>query len=157
MPNDVTNLGIDQLRDIVEPPAVSWWPLAPGWYVLGISLLLGCGFFLWRLWQIKQRNAYRVEALLQLEQSTSVAEIADVMKRSALHAYPREEVASLSGSAWCNWLEQTGNLSISSQERGDLLAGVFQSPADSSLESVKRLAMKWVRQHEGSSSRKEKA
>jgi hypothetical protein len=32
-PADLTSL--ENLYDIVMPPPIPWWPLAPGWYVVG--------------------------------------------------------------------------------------------------------------------------
>ncbi|WP_261841323.1 DUF4381 domain-containing protein [Aliamphritea ceti] len=55
---------LDLLRDIALPPAVSWWPLAPGWWVLtGLMLtLLVVGL----VCLLKRRNSVRYIALQEL-------------------------------------------------------------------------------------------
>jgi len=57
---------LDQLKDIHLPDAISWWPLAPGWWVV-IALTIAA---LW--WAVtwylrhRRRNAYRQFALKEL-------------------------------------------------------------------------------------------
>ena len=58
---------LDQLRDIHLPPSVSWWPPAPGWWVLAFLLLAGIGYLLIRVRANWLAKAYRREALQQLK------------------------------------------------------------------------------------------
>jgi hypothetical protein len=60
-----------QLRDIQLPEPISWWPLAPGWWVL---IILATGIFGWAgLLLIKRyrANLYRRQAALKLGQITT--------------------------------------------------------------------------------------
>ena len=79
--------------------------LAPvGWCVL-VLLLLWLG---WRFWKRWQANAYRREALRELgEIETAPERLPELLKRVALVAYPRAEVAELSGDAWLGFLDGT--------------------------------------------------
>ena len=106
MNNDPASL--ENLRDIVVPPPVPWWPPAPGWWIVFAMLLVTVAVFGFRAWRSWHANAYRRQALRELRGVTSVAKIAEILKRTALGAYPRTDVASLSGTAWCQWLEETG-------------------------------------------------
>ncbi len=55
---------LDLLRDIALPPAVSWWPLAPGWWVVtGFSLMLLVAGVVYLL---KRRSSLRYAALEEL-------------------------------------------------------------------------------------------
>ena len=93
-------------------PATDAWLVVAGWTVAGIAIALAA----WRRrWQ---RNRYRREALkaladieadASLDASTSAARIAEVVKRTALAAYPRETVASLYGKAWSEFLVASAN------------------------------------------------
>ena len=38
---------LDRLHDIVSPPPAPWWPPAPGWYALGLIVLLLLGVGAW--------------------------------------------------------------------------------------------------------------
>lgn len=103
--------GIDE---IIVPDAVSWWPSAPGWQVLAVVfmiLLMIGGMRLAKRWW---RNRYRREALRQLDAIQQqagangqqlVAMLPHYIKVTALQAYPRHDVASLSGDAWLAFLD----------------------------------------------------
>lgn len=105
---------LENLHDIVVPPAVSWWPLAPGWYALAAVVgILGLWGLL-RLWRRRQRNRYRVLALAELASIRAEEPDAEILgsylmallKRTALAAYPRAEVAATSGKAWWQYLDE---------------------------------------------------
>lgn len=100
-------LSLDNLHDIVELEPISlWWPLAHGWWVLlglvGVGLLVG----LWRYARYWGRNAYRRYALKELDQLESPTALPVLLKRVALVAFPRAEVAPLSGQPWIDFLNK---------------------------------------------------
>lgn len=142
------------LRDIVLPEPAPWWPLAPGWFfVIGLFLLIAAGLT-WKTWARWKANAYRREALRRVEKSTDPREIATILKRTALSAFPRETVATLSGDAWCDWLEdQATDAPISPEARVNLARGVYgDSPDTLDLETVRRYAASWIQKHEAPTS-----
>ncbi len=146
MNNDPASL--DNLRDIVAPPAVPWWPPAPGWWIVFAVLLLAAavaGFRAWRNWRT---NAYRRAALRELHKATSVAEIAEVLKRTALCAYPRTDVAALSGFAWCQWLAETGGRQVPDRVAEALTRGVFAREQKLNDREVSLFAAEWINRHE---------
>jgi len=126
-------LNLDQLRDIHMPESISWWPPAPGWWMLlGIMLLAVAGF--WLLRRFRQRNAWRREALAQLtvlhnqlrseecQPQQVVSELSVLLRRVAVSLFPREESASLSGEEWLAFLERQCRQGTSFQtETGRLL------------------------------------
>ena len=105
------------LRGLHLPDAVGWWPLAPGWWLLGALLALGCGL-LARAWLRRRAHAAaRRKALRQLEESRSAyayhgnpvtlgAEVSELLRRTMLAYAPRAEVAGLTGDAWLEWLDR---------------------------------------------------
>ena len=113
---------LDQLHDIVEPVAISWWPPATGFWLLLALLLVWCLAIALRSWIRYQRNTYRREALAQLDKieprlhasnsrDFALAEIAQLLKRVALTTCSREQVAALTGDRWLAFLDQSGNTS----------------------------------------------
>ena len=106
---------MERMHDIVEPDAVSLWPQTPGWTLVGGWLLAGLVFLAWRAWRKWRTNAYRREALRSLEEIRAQAnrredpalDIASLVRRTALSAYPRARVASLHGHAWAAFLAQS--------------------------------------------------
>lgn len=108
---------LSRLHDIVVPEAVDpWWPLAPGWYLVAA---LAVGVVAWGVWRVRQRRQagrYRREALAELRalrrlapgQREAAAGLMTLLKRTALAAWPRTEVAALSGEAWWRFLDENG-------------------------------------------------
>jgi hypothetical protein len=105
------------LADVVAPAPVSWLPQTWGWALLAVVLIvLGAwGVMRWR--RHRAANRYRVEALAALaaldaqfesaaSRAQAVAEIPPLLKRTALAAWPRTDVASLTGPAWLAFLRQ---------------------------------------------------
>jgi len=97
---------LDRLHDIVLPPEVPWWPLAPGWYVvLGIGLVLVL-VLVHRAWERWRANAYRRAARRELVSAQDAAAIGELLRRTALAIAPRTVIAEKTGSAWLDWLAQ---------------------------------------------------
>lgn len=104
------------LRDIHLPPLPGWWPPAPGWWgVLAIMVCAGMGCYWWRRRPRRRRSALeqaRLElALLRAGPATLPAlqiavELSALLRRVCVSLYPRREVASLTGEAWLQFLDQ---------------------------------------------------
>jgi hypothetical protein len=101
------------LKDIHLPPAVSFWPIAPGWWLLaiGLPLLLFGLFKLYRriTRQTAVKQARPVLAAIrhhpQLDDLQKLAELSALLRRVAISLAPRREVASLTGEAWLHYLD----------------------------------------------------
>lgn len=138
---------LDRLQDIVEASPVSWWPPAPGWWVVGaVVLLAGCiaGIRAWQRWQAQ---AYRRAALQELDTATTVAAVAGILKRTALAAWPRANVASLSGAAWCDWLRQTAAAELTQEVADTLSRGIYRHDQSASA-ALLAYAGRWIRDHQ---------
>lgn len=152
---------LENLHDIVVPPAVAWWPVAPGWYGVAIVLLAVCGWFLARRLRRWRRNAYRREALralAQLQADGVQGGVADVLpqaalllRRVALSAYPRRQVAALYGDRWLEFLDRTGGHGAFAGAAGRvLLAGAYrpaEAPAPDAVAAALRACERWIRCH----------
>ena len=106
---------IEGLAEIATPAPVSWMPQTWGWAVLGAVIVMGAMAWGWRWRQRSLANRYRAEALTLLagleprvqERQTrddALIEVAALLKRTALAAYPRPEVAPLWGAPWVTFL-----------------------------------------------------
>jgi hypothetical protein len=110
---------LDKLHDIVAPAPVPWWPPAPGWFWVGALVAAALLAVLLRSIARWQHNRYRREALAALDRqeaalsnpqqrAAAIGELSELLKRTALTAYPRKKVAALTGAAWCRFLDRTG-------------------------------------------------
>ncbi len=139
---------LSRLADIVVPPPVPWWPPAPGWWMLLAALLAGLVILLVAAARGWRRNAYRREALAALERLEPAADataVSAILKRTALAAYPREAVASLTGRTWLAFLDRTSG-DHAFAEGGGLAAAVSGAPAEDDA-ALLAAARRWVRHH----------
>lgn len=131
---------LSNLRDIVTPDAPGFWPLAPGvWVVSGIVVAAAVIIFFHWL-SLHKRNAYRRAGLALLDNAKTVHDISVLLKRVALAAFPREQVASLYGNDWVKFLKQTCPESRFSET--DLTA----SNSEAGNELIKQAGL-WIRRH----------
>lgn len=151
---------LDQLADIHLPDGVSWWPLAPGWWILLALLVIAIiGFFIWR--RRKQQNHYRVIAQQELaaiyahyQQSQDAANylhsLSVLLRRTALTAYPQSFNASIKGQEWLNWLDAvcpTLNGTFSGESGKSLLSSAYQKNPQIDAASLQQLCADWISQH----------
>ena len=140
---------LDQLHDIVVPDSVSWWPLAPGWYFVGLVAIALLVVAAVRLWQHWQANAYRRIAIGELAQAKSVRDVSELLRRTALANVSRSELSPLTGEAWPDWLAQHCQTAMPLMVRSVLAESIYrpQDPADD-LPSLKAYAADWIRGHQ---------
>lgn len=103
--------GIDPI-ELPEP--VLWLPQTPGWKILAVVAVLLTAYGCYRAGGRWWRNRYRRSALQRFKEIElaaegdnlrAVAAMPRLLKATALHAYPRANVAALSGEAWLEFLD----------------------------------------------------
>ncbi|MGR4869829.1 DUF4381 domain-containing protein [Variovorax sp. LARHSF232] len=119
MSNTAEVPSLAQLADVAQPPPPPWTPQTVGWDVLAVLL---AGVALWlasralrRYW----RNRYRRDALAELKRLEARWQRAEgareegaqvlvalpvLLKRCALAAWPRAQVAGLNGEDWARFI-----------------------------------------------------
>lgn len=158
-------ISLDHLHDIVMPPPVSWWPLASGWYWILVFVLF---LFLVQLakWFIHwQHNLYRREALAELSRretelenpahrAAALLELSELLKRTALTTFPREQVASLTGKEWFDFLDQTARTPVFCDGHGAMLESAIRDPRvaasldEGKLRELVSIVRDWIAHHE---------
>ncbi len=105
------------LRDIHLPDPVSWWPPAPGWWLLLATL--ACMLLVYILIK-KIRYARRVkraglQAFAEIKQQyqedkdkVKLAQaLSTLLRRVCISFYPRHNTAGLTGQDWLDYLDRT--------------------------------------------------
>lgn len=153
LPEDFGNPWMSNLEEIDLPEPVPFTFESPGWYLL-LALVLGIvAWLLWRGWKRWLGNAYRRSALEELAANESPARLSELLKRVALVAYPRTNVASLYGEAWLDFLDQTLGTTDFTHGSGRPLADLTYDPSAESRLSRRQkqdllaLSRRWVRRH----------
>jgi hypothetical protein len=105
------------LRDIRGLDPISWWPLAIGWWmVISIVFMIVLTVVIFKIIQSKKHRRWEYRILRQLDRleknitqdnsQTTAVELADILRRLALHRYSRKECANLQGHQWLKWLSE---------------------------------------------------
>ena len=144
------------LRDIHLPEPVSWWPPAPGWWlVTGLAVVL-LALLLRFAWRRLARNRYRRIALAALNGPVReiisdrefLEEVAAVLRRAALAAYGRERVAPLVGEAWLAFLDETGRTGDFRSGAGRVLGpDLYRPDVEVNRQELLQVASNWIRRH----------
>ena len=149
-----------QLRDIHLPSDISWWPPAPGWWLLlGLIVLISItGVVIYRYWQA--RKLYRAANLELLAIQTAYAQHADDqqlvqalsiwLRRVCLSCYPRATVAGLTGQDWLTFLDQQLSRSKHPQRFSDasgqvLINGPYQQSTQVDADVLLSLSRHWLK------------
>lgn len=158
----MTETALRSLHDIAVPAPVSWLPQTWGWAVLAALLIVALVVALLVWLRRYRRNAYRREALRLLDgieadirnpanREKGVHELTELLKRTALAAWPREDVASLTGQAWIKRLGKSAEGDTLTRLLDDLEyhdgADIAAFPAESAKELVLN-SRRWIRRHD---------
>lgn len=88
-----------QLKPLIPPPPIGWWPPAPGWIICacaGIGLLILAVIFLLMWLKHRRHTRYQREAAAMIqdgqprEPRQQLEHIAQVMRRAAIYVWGRE-------------------------------------------------------------------
>lgn len=146
------------LIDIPLPHEVSLWPQTWVSRITAVVLLVAAVIALWQFIRYRHVNRYRREALAELARvegggaapGKMLAQLSLLLRRTALAAFPREQVASLAGADWLAFLDRTSSGRQFSEGDGRLLAtGPYQraQPGEAELRSLSVLVRHWIRGH----------
>ncbi|MEA3274809.1 MAG: DUF4381 domain-containing protein [Pseudomonadota bacterium] len=139
--------GVEQLRDIHGIQGVSWWPPAPGWWILATTIL-ALVVLAWRFRAtlrlrippipVFTMGSWRWDAARQLrdlrrragEQAIkqSAGELSELLRRIAMARIGREASAGLTGEDWLAWLNGNDPKGFDWTQQGRLLLEAPYAP-----------------------------
>jgi len=143
------------LRDIHAAAPPAFWPPAPGWWVLAALLIailvlttVWC-FRRYRLYRLKIQIMDEIETLSDCSTENTeafTARLSMLLRRIALRQYPRERVASLTGSDWLRFLDETGGDGDFEHGIGQILeVGPYRpQTSEQPREALLALARRWA-------------
>ena len=152
------NPPLPELKALHLPPPVSWWPPAPGWWLITILALAGLGAAGYFLFHHYRRGCYRRAALRELRilqaQATArdnprqLEQLAALLRRVAIEGCGRARVAKLSGEAWLEFLDQSGGTSNFCQGVGRVLGeDLYRAAPTADPAPVYPVVEAWIRRH----------
>lgn len=150
---------LEQLRDIRLPPEISWWPLAPGYWLVAAALTLLAlalvGVLIWRRYTLKYAALRELAALrAQAEHDPACQPIAIavgvLLRRIALRLPDGRELASAHGAAWQTFLGQQPN-GLAPPVARFIANAPYQpateAPADLTARRLLDATEGWIRRH----------
>ena len=160
-PSTIPNDPVAGLIDIPLPQAISLWPAT--WTSRIAIVLLIVGLIATIVWFMRRwhANRYRRAALAELDGIVhspmvdrdpvlAIDNLALLVRRTALVAYPRERIAPLNGAPWLDFLDRSYAGHEFSQGAGRALGLVPYAPRSVAAEDVTPLAdlvRQWIRTH----------
>lgn len=157
--------GLEKLHEIALPAPVSWMPHTIGWYAIFGLIFLAVGGWGYRRLRRFLGNRYRRLALAELaviegdlarpgKRAGALAALSVLIRRTALTAFPRSEVAALSGERWLVFLDRTMDGKGFAEGEGRLLSELPYAPAsrlealpEAAIGELLRLARCWITTH----------
>lgn len=146
------------LRDIHLPEPVSWWPPAPGWWLLLIAgFIIIAGLLVYRYVRnsrllkrtvVAELNTVRERYYQNHDPVELVKSLSTLMRRASISFYPRSTAASLTGKDWLKYLDSTSQRKDFEHGSGRILATAPYLPANSridmDLEDLLSLCENWL-------------
>ncbi|MCL1073286.1 DUF4381 domain-containing protein [Shewanella dokdonensis] len=147
------NPALSAMKDIRLPPEIGFWPPAPAilaLFILALLSLIALSVWLYLRHQQKRRQQAPAKAALQLlsqldsEDPQLMLQLSALLKRCAISYGGREQVASLTGECWYQYLDQA--LPVKQQGKFQrLLQQRYQMrPSAEDGEELKTLCQQWL-------------
>jgi len=147
-----TRAALEQLHDVVTPPPPSWLPQTWGWAALALVLVVVATVTARRRRRRREANRYRLEALAELAaletrwnesahadaaaRASTLRALPPLLKRVALAAWPREQVACLTQEPWTDWLRASAPPSLPLPDAATRLLDDLEYRSSQSLAAI---------------------
>ena len=160
MQDDLKQVLTEQLRDIHLPEAVSWWPPAPGWWILTFLVIALMTSLIIRRLRNTKRNAFRVTALLETQEALTLWNknkntagylhtVNAVLKRIILQNNSASNIANQSGVNWVESLNQISKLPLSEKTMQALGVACYQTNPVVDVAHVQKQIIAWIESYTG--------
>ncbi len=149
-----------QLKPIIEADSVQFSMDTIGWKVLFFLLLMSMVFMAYKYYLNYKNNTYRrraISEILEIDQQTEksisalISEIMFQIKQTALQTYDRNNVASLEGVSWLQFLDETGKGNPFSKYQDIITDSVykneFKNKNDFNRDDFVKMSINWIKNH----------
>jgi len=160
LPPGFGTVGHHDFVELSVPEEVPLVPQTPAWYALGAALAAALLLVLLRAARRYRHDAYRRAALAELTRlrraasdgarAAALAQLPFLLKRCALAAFSREQVAGLSGGPWFAFLDRAAPGALGNEARSALASLVLDGCGELSRETEDALfdsVERWLRRH----------
>ncbi|MCW5589387.1 MAG: DUF4381 domain-containing protein [Legionellales bacterium] len=147
---------LSQLKPLHLPPAITFWPPAPGWLILSalvIFMSAGIVYYFIRRYQNQRGKRFALQQLHTLQQQFAqpdyrpqiISNISQLLKRVALLHHPRQQVAGLTGTKWLQFLDESGHTQDFQHGIGKILISApYNQHIPENAEELFPLVKRWI-------------
>ena len=146
-----------QLREVHTPNPISW-ELAMGWWFVIIIVIAAVMIAAVQTYRTYKKRRYRFYALRQLkgiykqyqeQPDLYLKHFMALLKRVALTAYSRSDVASLSGKKWLEFLDKSSKTNRFTRGDGKVLSDELYRPQPNiNIKNLHQLGEYWIKKHQ---------
>ncbi|MEQ1529111.1 MAG: DUF4381 domain-containing protein [Methylococcales bacterium] len=144
------------LKDIHIPADIGWWPPAIGWWLLVILIPLAMALVYWLYQRMTRKTAIKTAQILLTDIKSNfgddtgrqLRELSVLMRRVAISVVARQNVASLVGKDWLEFLDEKSTGTLFQQGIGQLLAEAPYSqyqPSAAEMSQLISLCEDWLK------------
>ncbi len=144
------------LRDIHLPASVSWWPLAPGWWVL-LLVVLAAAFAVYRYIRYRRRRVVvtpackmarrelaAINATSHTDKQQAARQLSALLRRLAISLFERERVAGLTRDAWWRWLDDRAGQMLFGEGLGKRLEQAAYGDRADDVDAMSAAVRVWI-------------
>ncbi len=152
---------LEQLHAYHLPDPVSWWPPAPGWWLLALLVVAGSAIGLW-LFMLRRRRRAALRSAQTALRALKAEHDADgddlklirglsrLLRRFALARFPRTMVAGLTGDAWLGFLDRhTRDNAFTHGVGRSLVEAPYRPQAELPISELSALVEQWIGRNPG--------
>ena len=143
------------LEDIITPTEIGIWPLAPGWWLLLLSIVGITTLMIVLIKRHQKKWGYRKQALQRLkaeyqhwqlagDEQQCLSAMASIVKRTAITAYPTVNIKSLYGQQWIDFLNKHTQKVVFDQ---DLSTALYQKHRGINIDELYEQYKQWIKTH----------
>lgn len=155
MNKTIEQASLDHLNDIIVPDAVGFFPMAPGWVILGCLMVTFLFHLAIKHYLLYKRSLYKREALQELyslttEDAQGTVSLLDLAKRVGIAAYGRGEVARLEGDLWWDFMENNSKVRVNGELRDDIKVLLYDKNTayvSSKYKGLEGIVKAWIKTH----------
>jgi len=146
------------IRDIHLPDAISWWPLAPGWWGLLALIVIAIVLF----WYLRRRKAalknklpsIHSQVMLELKTVYQIEDdglflqaLSELLKRVAITQYGKK-VSGLTGERWLKFLDSKWDKNTFVKGQGRVLIDLpYRKDPQSDRKKLIKVVKSWLESH----------
>ncbi len=160
------NSKLTGIQEITLPEPISYVPHTIGWKILLVVIVIVAlvfGYNRYRHWQANRYRTFALDRLAEIEREVRVPEtrlrsltdLPVLVKQTALQAFPRDEIAQLSGDRWLGFLDRSCDTQEFTQGVGQLLPQLaYQSTSalanlpEQKISNLIDLIRQWIKNHQ---------